>query len=324
MRLFSSAGADGRVMQSFRGFFLMIMLGAGWAASADEWESGRAGFQITVNGELAIPYRVFSVFAVPREQIRFAAPNIHATSEDGSIRETMRGVWQWTAPEKPGITELEFQSGDDVIRINAFTLIPSNLADDGALQSFRIGYYPAPLEDSPIYSAPDGFIALDDSTAGLQLSPHFSIQQFPSKQSGGYPKFLVLRESLLLKLEMLLERVNERGISASTFTVMSGFRTPAYNQAIGNVQHSRHIYGGAADIYIDEAPHDGVMDDINGDGELNYADAQLLYLIADELFAEDGNALLRGGLGVYRSTATHGPFIHIDARGRPARWGLIP
>ena len=66
------------------------------------------------------------------------------------------------------------------------------------------------------------------------------------------------------------------------------------------------------------------MDDLNGDGKLNYADAQLLYQIADDLFTEHDHAQLQGGLGVYRSNAVHGPFIHIDDRGKRARWGLIP
>jgi non-heme chloroperoxidase len=34
---------------------------------------------------------------------------------------------------------------------------------------------------------------------------------------------------------------------------------------------------------------------------------------------EDGN--LVGGLGVYRSTRHHGPFVHVDVRGYVARWG---
>jgi hypothetical protein len=56
----------------------------------------------------------------------------------------------------------------------------------------------------------------------------------------------------------------------------------------------------------------------------DYRDAQWLYQLADELFALPENEFLRGGLGVYRSTPAHGPFLHVDARGRRARWGLLP
>ena len=43
------------------------------------------------------------------------------------------------------------------------------------------------------------------------------------------------------------------GIDASTFRILSGYRTPFYNRSIGNETHySRHVYGDAADIYVDE------------------------------------------------------------------------
>ena len=31
---------------------------------------------------------------------------------------------------------------------------------------------------------------------------------------------------------------------------------------------------------------------------------------------------LTGGVGVYRSTPGHSPFVHVDARGERARWGF--
>jgi hypothetical protein len=55
-----------------------------------------------------------------------------------------------------------------------------------------------------------------------------------SKQPGGYPKYLVLRERLLLKLEMLLEEAARAGLPVTTFQIMSGYRTPYYNRSIGN------------------------------------------------------------------------------------------
>jgi hypothetical protein len=66
------------------------------------------------------------------------------------------------------------------------------------------------------------------------------------------------------------------------------------------------------------------MDDLNRDGTLDYRDAQWLYRVADELFGSEPHRGLRGGLGVYRATPSHGPFLHVDARGRRARWGLLP
>jgi uncharacterized protein YcbK (DUF882 family) len=101
---------------------------------------------------------------------------------------------------------------------------------------------------------------------------------------------------------------------------MSGFRTPAYNTAIDNVRYSRHQWGGAADIFIDE-DRDGVMDDLNGDGKVTGADADFLYDLFDSLQERDEYVGFIGGLGRYGATANHGPFVHVDARGFKARWG---
>ncbi|MBU1650670.1 hypothetical protein KKA00_00500, partial [bacterium] len=96
---------------------------------------------------------------------------------------------------------------------------------------------------------------------------------------------------------------------------------PYYNKAIGNVKYSRHVWGGAADIFIDENPVDGMMDDINGDGSHTYKDAEILYNIIDDLYGKAWYKPFQGGLGWYRKTNSHGPFVHVDVRGFRARWG---
>jgi len=99
---------------------------------------------------------------------------------------------------------------------------------------------------------------------------------------------------------------------------MSGFRTPAYNAAIGNhTVYSRHLWGDAADIYVD-ADGDGVMDDLNGDGRSDVQDARVLAGWIDR--AVRRVPLIPGGLAAYRRTAAHGPFVHVDARGFRVRW----
>jgi len=85
----------------------------------------------------------------------------------------------------------------------------------------------------------------------------------------------MLRERLLLKLEMLLEEAKRLGLSVTTFQILSGCRTPYYNQSIGNeTRYSRHLYGDAADIYVDE-DGDGSMDDLDGDGREDLDDAEV-------------------------------------------------
>ena len=299
------------------------------ASAAHAFDTGRASFSVRVNDQV-VPYRVFAVFAMPGDELAIEAVG------DGAPRAAIRtpgdaprgnaGRWNWSAPSRPGVYPLDIENNGDAIRLNVVVLHPMGSVADGRLNGYRIGRYPArPLNGNRAYEAPVGFIELNAETESLQLSPHFRLSQFPSKQaSNGAPKYLVLQERLLLKLELLLEDINARGFAADTLTIMSGYRTPHYNAAIGNVQYSRHVYGGAADIYPDVAPADGVMDDLDGDGRSTHADAQLLYRWANELFRKPENSHLAGGLGVYRSNSAHGPFLHMDARGQRARWGLIP
>jgi len=103
----------------------------------------------------------------------------------------------------------------------------------------------------------------------MPVSPHFKLGQFLCKQPGGFPKYLVLDEILVLKLELILEELNRRGHAADTLHIMSGYRTPYYNKAIGNVDYRRHLWGKAADIFIDAAPADDMMDDLNRDGAVD-------------------------------------------------------
>jgi uncharacterized protein YcbK (DUF882 family) len=102
---------------------------------------------------------------------------------------------------------------------------------------------------------------------------------------------------------------------------MSGFRTPSYNAGGGNTSGradlSRHMYGDAADVYIDN-DRDGNMDDLNGDGRVNIGDARFMEEAVNRV--ERAHPELIGGTGVYVACCGHGPFIHIDTRGYRARW----
>jgi hypothetical protein len=117
--------------------------------------------------------------------------------------------------------------------------------------------------------------------------------------------------------------VNARGYQARTLSIMSGYRTPYYNRAIGNrTTYSRHLWGDAADIFIDEEPRDGRMDDLNQDGVIDTHDADVIYQLIENASGPRVQKILMGGLARYRETSSHGPFIHVDARGSYARWGV--
>ncbi len=108
-----------------------------------------------------------------------------------------------------------------------------------------------------------------------------------------------------------MSELNHRGLELDTLFIMSGYRTPWYNQRIGNrTKYSRHLYGGAADIFPDG----------DGDGFPNRADAETLAEIVAKL-TESGHAKsLVGGLGINGPAPHRGPFVHVDVRGYPARW----
>ncbi|MCK5643640.1 MAG: hypothetical protein KAJ19_22765, partial [Gammaproteobacteria bacterium] len=77
----------------------------------------------------------------------------------------------------------------------------------------------------------------------------------------------------------------------------------------------------ASDIFIDEQNADGKMDDLNRDGKINYHDAAKFYNMVEHVHAEPWYKTYIGGLGKYKATPSHGPFVHVDVRGFKARWG---
>jgi hypothetical protein len=265
-----------------------------------------------LNGE-AIPFKHWHMTRLPNESLGLdLPPGYSATLSGESVSEETR------VSDEAGKEDLVIRDVDDKIRhkIAVFTLEPlSNVDKRGWLNGYRIGTYPK--------NAPKGFIKLESpEDRNISVSPHFKLGQFLCKQQPkAWPKYVLVSEPNLKRLELLRENLVKDGITdAQTFFVMSGFRTPFYNTAIGSAKYSRHMYGDAADIYVDVKPRDGNMDDLNGDGKVNKADANFLYDYAAKLYAKHPD-IAPGGLGSYKANAVHGPFVHVDGRGRAARWG---
>lgn len=295
-----------------------------------------ASFSLRVDGR-ASAGRIRSAFALPGGAVALEVArgpsgwSYELREGDEAAPAVAPGRWRWRAPDAHGLARLRVVArgtagpgtvATDSVLVHVFVLVPFEAARSGSLNGYRIGAYPStPLNALPIYRLPRGFVEVTPENADTPVSPHFVLRQFLCKQPGGYPKYLVLDERMLLKLELILAAVNARGHRAPTLHVMSGYRTPAYNRAIGNVRYSRHLWGDAADIFVDVDPPDGEMDDLNGDGRVDHRDADVLYDIVDELFGRPLHRELLGGLGRYRRNAAHGPFVHVDARGHRARWG---
>lgn len=285
-------------------------------------DSVEAAFSVRVR-DLTVPYRRFGLFVQPGDTFTVRpvggqAPFL-AEAEAGRVERLGDRTFRYTAASAPGASTLTFRSDDGrLLDLNVLVQQP-HARGATSVGGYRLGAYPGqPYQGNPRYAYPEGFIPLTGETRDVAVSPHFTLVQFRCKQPAPEGEYLLLDERLVLKLELLLQRVRDAGIPARTFFVMSGYRTPAYNAGIGNeTTFSAHVYGMAADIYIDD-DGDGTMDDLNRDGQITLADAQVLYDLAvplDEEFPE-----LRGGLGLYRANAAHGPFIHVDVRGSVARW----
>lgn len=301
---------------------LFLVSPKGSAKLTTGFSSQKSGFSIKAK-DIVCPYRVNGLFVMPGEKVSFELADgsrsrtYSFSSEAKNWTEQTPLRWQWEAPHKPGLYPVRVTQSEtnDSILFNVFVMVPANKAKNGYLNGYKIGEYPAPKKkNAVIYEAPKGFIEITKQNKNTLVAPHFKLSQFLCKQEGSYPKYIVLREGLLHKLESVLEKINEHGYRSESLSIMSGYRTPYYNRAIRNVSYSRHLWGDAADIFIDDQPRDNYMDDLNNDGKRDAKDIAILTSLIED------TKTMPGGLGVYKSTRHHGPFVHIDARGDNVRW----
>jgi len=226
---------------------------------------------------------------------------------------------------RPGV----YQAAEDVLgRPFAFiSLIPFASKAGGTVGDYRVGFWPAekkrrrPVAEA--YENPEGFIEVTPENQDTYVSEHFRLRDFLTHdQKDVWPKYLVLREELVDKLELVIEDLAAHGVKVEHMVVMSGFRTPQYNaQGVGRggrARDSRHQFGDAADVFIDNDGN-GRMDDLNHDRRIDSRDARVILQAVERV--ERAHPELAGGAGLYRATKAHGPFAHVDARGERARWG---
>lgn len=312
------------------------VIAAVWIGAATTGAEDTAVFTLVYRG-VSSHYDTAAVFVLPGERIpieaRGARGAVYAVrTKDGELTPKGANRWTWRAPAAAGVYELEIidatpdwskpvvkREGDTSVTLNAFVMVPANRVRNGVLNGYRIGQYPAGLyRENPAYRPPRGFIEVTPDVRDEKVSPHFRIGQFLCKQSDPFPKYVVLDERLPVKLEGIIDRLNALGHKVKGLTVMSGYRTPFYNKAIGNVKFSMHVFGGAADVFVDE-DRNGNMDDLTEDRRVDQRDAVRLYQVADRM-SREGDYPFQGGLGHYPATRAHGPFVHLDVRGTAARW----
>jgi hypothetical protein len=209
--------------------------------------------------------------------------------------------------------------------LSVVQMVPIARKRSGRIGTYQLGSWPweqGGTPRSPRYAAPEGFIEVTPQNQNFYVSEHFQLRDFLTKdQRNVWPKYLLLDPLLIDKLELTIQELKRQGVKVTDVHVMSGFRTPRYNAGGGNTSGranlSRHMYGDAADVYVDNN-RDGQPDDITGDRRVTVADAEKFARAAERV--EQKYRGLVGGIGIYVACCGHGPFTHVDVRGARARW----
>jgi len=123
----------------------------------------------------------------------------------------------------------------------------------------------------------------------MELTQHFSKEEFNSKDGAGMPQEVWANIKILAKqLEAL------RSVLNAPIHITSAYRSELHNKAIGGKLNSQHLLGKAADIQVKgKSPK-----------QVHKAIVKLI---------KDGK-ILEGGLGLYDT------FVHYDIRGKASRW----
>jgi hypothetical protein len=233
-----------------------------------------------------------------------------------------------TGPPPPGIWNVLVRARDGVRRVPnlaVLSMVPITQKREGRIGNYLIGTWPherGGTPRTPAYAPPRGMIQVTPENLDMPVSRHFLLRHFVTKgQEDVWPKYVLISPRLLDKLELTIDELNRSGVEVRRVGVISGFRTPNYNAGGGDPRgrgaFSRHMYGDAMDWFVDN-DGDGRMDDLNGDGRVDIEDARIIAAAAERV--ERRHPHLVGGIGVYRPTAAHSGFVHIDTRGYRARW----
>ena len=118
------------------------------------------------------------------------------------------------------------------------------------------------------------------SEEGQKLSEHFQAREFACSCCG----MVLVHPELVRKLEGL------RSAVGAPVNVTSGYRCSSCNKAVGGAENSYHLFGMAADIWVEG--------------------------ISPQQLAEIAANIGFDGIGVYPEQG----FVHVDVRGYKVRW----
>ncbi|HEX8272568.1 MAG TPA: hypothetical protein VF615_07935 [Longimicrobiaceae bacterium] len=232
------------------------------------------------------------------------------------------------SPGGTGVWDVVLRSGSmssEVPNFSVIRMVPMSAKKNGRIGAYRIGDWPCEkggCPGNPIYATPPGMIEVTPENKEMFLSEHVQLKDFITKlQESVWPKYVVADPQLLDKIELVCQELEAMGHPVENLFAVSGFRSPWYNAnggtTSGRGQLSRHMYGDAMDIAVDN-DRNGIMDDLNGDGSITLADARVIGQAVDRV--EKKYPSLVGGMHYYPPTGGHRGMVHIDTRGNRARW----
>lgn len=295
---------------SVAGFIWLLLLGV-----PDDPIPAEPAFSLVVNGSPLAP-GMASFIAEAGSLVRVSCSD----PVDWSFADTQgSGLdFSFTLSRSHGVFTLTAQSGSAIQQWAVIVPVSGSRMRTTTLNSYPMGFFGG-TEAVTRRNIPERFIELNGSTIGTRLSTHFTISDFLCTIRGDWPQYMALDLQLVQKLEALLALVKTHYPEARDIHIISGFRTPAYNAAIGNeTDTSLHLYGKAADFWIEGWPANNLMDDVDRNKRIDVYDGE--YLIGLVRALEARGEVAAGGASAYRWTESHGPYVHVDTRGSAARW----
>lgn len=315
--------------------------------------------RFTLRPEIALPQGASDgvrSFISASLRLEEEAEIVWQSASKGTLLSHGEGRYDYAPPPDGGAVTLRFRATLDRSNLerHPFTLagetevrflFPTPIEKIPEADLKTIGGYPtigaksqlAPYRD--YYRPPTHFYRVDEENQHWFLSPNFKLGDFDlhfdytpadAPRVNQLPQYIALDPKLVLKLERILAGVREQGFPAKTLGILAGFRSPAYNQwkktQPGGGEFtsgvSRHLYGCAADFYVD-VDGDGQMDDMNGDGKIDMADAAWIrdnVVDAVDCQAIDEMPGMKGACGIYpEHDIPYGPVqtpnLHVDIRG---------
>lgn len=128
----------------------------------------------------------------------------------------------------------------------------------------------------------------------MKLTKNFQAKEFFSRVKQGGPKQIPPPAKYAGNLQALAINLQKIRDKVGALNINSGYRTKAWNEAVGGSAKSQHLLAKAADLSSPNLPADQLHQVILGminKGEIH-----------------------NGGLGKYKT------FVHYDIRDTPARW----